>query len=149
MLDTDIAYLAGIIDGEGTITLAIKNGSGKQVGAKWSRPLVHVVNTDLALLGWIEERFGGYLYDQPIGKASDRSKPCYRLSWGGPEAIEIVTTVLPYLVVKRAQADVLLRFADTYSATRYGRGGLPEAVKDQRLGLVTEIRSLNKKGRAV
>lgn len=141
--ETEIAYLAGIIDGEGTLTLEKKHGTGPYADRLYLRPLVHVTNTDMVLLDWIQVRFGGYLHPQPIGRAAERSKPCYRLTWGGTKALPLLDAVAPYLVSKRAQADVLFRHA----ATGDWRGKpIPTEVHAERAALLTEIRALNKKG---
>jgi hypothetical protein len=54
----DIAYLAGILDGEGHITPTLK---------------VQVASTDPELLAWLRSRFGGGVYSQRPGKGAQRA----------------------------------------------------------------------------
>lgn len=141
--ETEIAYLAGILDGEGCLTIELRKGTGKYEGRRYTRPLVHVVNTDLGLLAWIQERFGGRINPQPVGKASERAKPCYRLTWHNATAVDLVRVVQPYLVIKGRQADALIRFSAT--GNWIGRT-IPDEVYDERQALLDEVRDLNRKG---
>ena len=54
----DISYLAGIIDGEGCISI---NHSKK---TNEYRLRISITSTDRILLDWVQERYGGYIYER-------------------------------------------------------------------------------------
>lgn len=97
----DAAYLAGIIDGEGSIDIY---ASSEQMLAR-----VSVGNTYLPLLEEIQKHYGGMLCRNKSNK-SNRVKPFYQLEWRGNKRIRpLLEAVLPYLIVKRAQAEFVLQ----------------------------------------
>ncbi len=117
-----LAYLAGIIDGEGTVTIA-----------RWKPPVaklfpydfyqrVIVSNTSEELLVWIQQNF-------TIGKASYQrrppprtgTKPVYRISFDSRHVKHLLRAILPYLIIKRRNAELLLAFPRP-SDTWVGRG---------------------------
>lgn len=54
----DISYLAGIIDGEGCISIT-HNKKRKSY-----RLRISITSTDKILLDWVQERYGGYTYER-------------------------------------------------------------------------------------
>ena len=102
--DTELAYFAGIIDGEGCIYVP-------KADAKYRSPQVVVSNTDLELLAWVQARFGGYLA-KASGRAPmnrERTKDCYTVRWGGAQMIAVLLKpLLPYLVIKRGKAEAAI-----------------------------------------
>jgi hypothetical protein len=51
--DTEAAYAAGILDGEGSIYFSRNRAS------RWPSPIVSVASTDRELLEWLRARLGG------------------------------------------------------------------------------------------
>lgn len=85
------AYIAGLIDGEGCITRA--NG----------RLLVQIGMTDETVIRWLGQIGGTIRVEDGPGRGN--RKPLYR--WrvmAGDEVRRLLRSVLPYLIVKRAQA---------------------------------------------
>jgi len=75
MKDTEKAYIAGIIDGEGSITLV------KQHKNRNPSPMVSVASTDLELLIWLKKTINGANIYISIKK---HPSGCY-FSFGGGE----------------------------------------------------------------
>lgn len=98
-----LAYTAGLIDGEGTISCyEVKNGQGRP----FLRPEVAVAQGEkqIEVLHWLEQNYGGRVHLQAP-----------RYLWGGfhrvgywrlngTKAVELVSKLYPYLIVKREQA---------------------------------------------
>lgn len=101
MTETDIAYLAGIIDGEGSI--------GFYVGRRTpgGNLTVQVTSTCLELLEWICSESGGSVVNQPRWQSLG-SKPCYSWAASGERAAIILASVLPYLIIKHDHASKLI-----------------------------------------
>lgn len=95
------AYLAGLIDGEGSICMVSRGR-----GARTRAVLLVVDNTDMRMLRWIRRNFGGYA--TPGNSRNKRWKPVGEWRVTGERAVEIIEGILPFLVTKRAQAKLAL-----------------------------------------
>ena len=98
------SYLAGIIDGEGCLTI----GAGKKETVTNYNSIVMVTNTNEKLIKWLQHNFGGNYYKSP---ASGNCKPAYRWRFLKHKDTEhLLLSILPYLIIKRQQAITLLEF---------------------------------------
>lgn len=126
------AYVAGFFDGEGCIQIAKTSSmsvSNHVVGGLGL--IVNVVNTNLEVIRSIQEKFGGTLIPKSDRR---RTRPAYYLVFSGKNAAWFLHCLLPYLIVKRKQAEAALVFAETYFASwrnsaSKGRPLTQEAVK--------------------
>lgn len=135
--ETEVAYFAGLLDGEGYISVA-KRG-------RHFAPIVNITNTNLDLLYWVQDRFGGEIYPVSDGRNFPNAKDCYRIMWNGHgEIATVIAAVMPYLVAKKAQAHLIAEFLSLPS--RQGKK-LPVATQLKREELCLAAKSLNKKGR--
>lgn len=115
----DVAWCAGIVDGEGYISVTTQTERvSKACGGYPRRPNwrleVGVNNTDLRMLRKLQDCFGG----NKIQLCSNRNlKPGYKklYSWKshGQAARPFLEAILPYLICKKEQAEVALLFIDT------------------------------------
>ena len=96
---TDAAYLAGFVDGEGSIMLTPRRD---KVALKFS-----VSNTNKAILDWIAIVTGVGAVQQHR-KASDTNKTCFQYQANSEAAESIIEQLLPYLIVKKEQAKLAL-----------------------------------------
>ena len=127
-------YLAGIIDGEGCITI----GAGKKETCINYNALVLVQNTSKKLIDWLQANFGGQIYLSK--KETEKNKEAWMWRLTKQKDIEILLlSILPYLIIKREQAKVLLNFV------RLGR----TTPVESRLKAYEEIRALNVRGKSV
>jgi hypothetical protein len=138
----ELAYMAGIIDGEGTIG-ARHRSNGK--GRRYHDFMMSIASTDARLIDWIHERFGGSR-DYRDQRDSVRHKPLYRVSWAGKQGAAIAEACLPYLVIKKEQALLYLELR-ALMGTR-GARVTPENFA-MRSDLVDQLHVLNKRGKAV
>ena len=101
MTETDKAYLAGIVDGEGSIILKTQMTKSKNGKRYPCRKLeLRVGNTSIELLEWIKQ-FGGHYYYE---KTKDGQKPRYQWCITTRGAAEILEEILPYLIIKKEKA---------------------------------------------
>lgn len=141
-----VGYLAGFIDGEGSLRLT-KNyfaGWNPQYGAR-----VQVSNTNRTVLEDLRRTFGGILTNQP--SRSFGWKDSYQLVWTGRKVKPILLAVGPHLRIKQRQARIVMRFIDHREKTHQGRigrffGHLPKHVIAYRESLYQQMRKLNAKG---
>ena len=147
---TTLAYLAGMIDGDGYITInQSRHGSsfyfGPQVGIAGTRREPH----DLAASIW-----GG-----KVGVYHSKSghRPQFQWSRQGSPAVPIIEALRPYLLVKREQADLALdlwRLTEDARQTRddpfpwFGPDFDPtEACRDLRREMIDLNQSRNRVGK--
>jgi len=145
MDDVTLAYAAGFLDGEGTIT------ANYRVSPKTATPALHyrvmVFNTNREILEWFRDTFGGRtsLYGSP---RHEHHKQVYSWWVSSQEAASVLRLLLPYLRIKRRQAELVLQMADLryeYVKGKRGRQVTP-AILEARRGLVEEIVRLNHRG---
>ncbi len=134
MLERDIAYTAGLVDGEGCITIHQRPGRNYIE--------LFITNTDPRMIGWLHERWGGaatWLYP-----TNPRHKPRGKWEVAARQAAAILPIIRPYLIVKAAQADLALAYQATMG--RQGTRIVPPAQRAERDRLFTVMRGLNRKG---
>lgn len=117
MKDTDLAYIAGIVDGEGCVrinkTKAYKC-QGKVTPTYNAR--IQIRMTDEEAIRFIAQTLGGWYY--PEKKAAPHRKKLYCYQASGKAAENILRTILPYLRVKKEQALTVLALRNLQSVSR-------------------------------
>lgn len=131
------AYLAGIIDGEGTFYI------GQEVRhPKCFNSRILVVNTDIRLINWLKENCGGLVYTR-----SNSKNPSWKLKYEWitqkSQILPICEYVLPYLICKKEQAEVMIEFRKTFDKYRGRNNPVPENIHYFRLDLLSKLRKLN------
>lgn len=97
----DIRYIAGLFDGEGTLGVYANSGGGG------TRRGVSLTNTYHPILITLQQRFGGGIYPQRA--ATLEHKATYQWDLQTKKGIEaFLRAVLPHLIIKRAQAQIML-----------------------------------------
>ena len=106
--ESDAAYLAGIIDGEGSIIMVRQLKGGRR---SWR---LSIPNTSMPLLEWIQKKVGnGTIHEKKIySEKHSRSFFWQIYSWN---ALEVLKQCLPYMIIKR---DLALDFIQEYDAIR-------------------------------
>jgi hypothetical protein len=134
---TIAAYIAGLIDGEGSIML--------NVAATHFQPSIQVVSTDLSILTWLQQVLGcGTIrpktqrpkYDQWTEKRRDQWTFSVCLM---SDVRYILELILPYLRVKKKQAELLL----LYCKEHIPRASITEVEEC----IYNDLRKLNKRGK--
>lgn len=138
----ELAYLAGILDGEGTIGGSMYWAPRSRHGSAVVR--VRVFNTDLRLLNWIHERCGGVVHagGAPLGRA----KQVYLWEIKRKPAAALLAAVAPYLVLKRRQAELVAELVALLVSPANCRSGVPEETNMRRQEIVAELAKLNRRG---
>ena len=108
--ETDLAWAAGIIDGEGCIMVCY-NGSSSARDARYYQVRLVVTNTNAPLIRRLRMFFGGSIAKCKKAKASYRQKAQWSLT--GTLCVEGLRQVLPYLVSKAPEAELAIQVGDT------------------------------------
>ena len=100
---TDLAYAAGIVDGEGCITISKSKMGNFQIQ-------VRVVNTNEWLLQWLKFAFGGRVAPLNDNRKEERGwKPNYYWYLRTEETKEFLKLIYPYLRIKKTQAEIVIK----------------------------------------
>lgn len=154
---TKLAYLAGLIDSDGHITVARSQPSQRsRAKSTMHYPIVGVTNTDERMLQWIVDTFGGS-YSCRMGehmkqKSVERGwKDRYDWRMTGKKCLTLLDEVKEYLVIKRDRAELVLQFRNHEETiknltTRSGEV-VPAGVIEDRERIREMVLSLNKRGR--
>jgi len=98
MEDWKLGYLAGMIDGEGCISIS---RSGTSLNCS-----VTVSNTYLPVLEFLQKEFGGNIHTDRSGRIT----PAHILRWSGNKGKGILTLVSGKLIIKKERAELYLLF---------------------------------------
>lgn len=107
MNEIDLAYIAGLIDGEGYIGIKKSKAyasQGRKTPGYHARIQIRMV--DEPAIAFISEILGGWYYKEKPHSAKGRPLYCYQAS--DQKAEDVLTAVLPFLRVKRQGADTVL-----------------------------------------
>ena len=126
------AYVAGIIDGEGTITLVKKHGNNLH------SPEITVANTSLELLLWLQQRIGGLIKKKVRKMAQHRQ--AYTWVIRDNRVLSLLQEIGSLLLIKRRHAELLMQ---RYKACTPRNGKYTSELLEKKQELVAEIRKLN------
>ena len=98
MLETEKAYIAGIVDGEGSIMLT------KFHKNQYHSPCVSIASTDLELLEWVKNTIKGGKITSKKNYNKNRHKNSYTYTIIYDEAIQLLQDIEPYLVIPKKKA---------------------------------------------
>ena len=136
----DLAYLAGIIDGEGYIGLCL--AKDKRFKKKPNlRPVVTISNTNLELLNWINNTFkyGSFSFSlREDSRQNSRCKTRYRLECASRlNSLKILKAIFPHLKIKKSQANLVIEFLEKHEYGKY---------TEQEWEIYWKLRKINKRG---
>lgn len=139
----ELAYFAGILDGEGC--LSITSGKRRSTSTALTRSTqIYVGNTDPRIIEWIQARFGGSIALRPTPHP-ERHKPLWRWLCSGANIEPVLRAVLPYLIIKREQATVILAYRKTMAMVGSNVPTMDDTQKAQD-DMIAQLRVLNKRG---
>lgn len=110
MIDTTIAYIAGLFDGEGSVRLRLRERT--RVGHSRGRIYNHhqkefelqtqITNKNIDCLNLCKDRYGGRIYKVA------RKVPIYRWMTEGTKALAFLNEIHPYVIIKKPHIDAIL-----------------------------------------
>lgn len=129
MNETDLAWLAGFMEGEGTFAIYHQKRKGKN--GDQLRAAISVTNTDAHLIvrcKSIFESLGCVMHIHEYKNKKGSTRPIYDLQTARHEYVKtICESLIPYLAgEKKAKATLLLSYVDT----RLSKGKKPYDTKD-------------------
>ena len=136
-----LSYMAGIIDGEGSISVDLQRANGKARKHDYYSLRLCVVNTNKELMDWLVKTFGGSYY----AKAKhERRKECFTYRLFGENLLNVIIACYPYFIIKKPQADLAIEFRKTVLGKTCWN--IPQEILDYRHSLYLKSKELNKVG---
>ncbi len=126
-------YLAGFLDGEGEVSANMQT-----CGIKFN-------NTNIDVLKWIHSKLGtGRVIPTKKKLISTRHKRCYAVMVFGNEAKMVLQELIPCLIIKKRQAELVLSYPFVISGKQNN-----SSIWQRRKEIVRELRILNKRGASI
>lgn len=140
------AYLAGLIDGEGSLSIYRRN-SNQTIKPFTFSPVFKIGMTGKSsaeIIRHIHQKYGGEIW---IRDYDNGYKPCTMLAIRGKEVLNILKDIFPFLIVKKSQARIIYEyFSGSMSQKKWKSQIMPDHEYIRRMRLYELIRDLNKKG---
>lgn len=112
MKKTDLAYTAGIMDGEGSIGIAKRKSKSCKRGYTFVL-CIQITSSDEWLCQWLKFAFGGCISHS----TNNASNPMWHWVIGNKQAPSFLRSILPYLKLKRPQAELAIKFQEAKRMT--------------------------------
>lgn len=128
-----LIYTAGLIDGEGTITLSKTNASDK-----YRHPVVSVTSTSYELLEFLKDNFGGHISVQKVYKETHKQSWSWAVS--NDAAIKMIEQIYPFIKEKR-KGNRAKMIIEQYKKLTVRNGKYTETQKQSKLDFETAFLS--------
>ena len=137
MKKTEIAYMAGLVDGEGCLYV----GLDKRRKSGGHAPRLQIRMTHQPTIAWLASKW------QVVVKKEKRKapwRPTFKVMLTGQKALNLVQQILPYLITKRAEAEEFVRFPICNLKGHNDR--VPEFVQNDRMRIRKSLQKLKRLG---
>lgn len=135
MTELEKAYIAGIIDGEGSIMLQ------KFHYNEYHSPCISIASTTLELLNWIKSVVGKGIIKRKKNYNISEHKDCYSYVLKYNDALAFLQEIYPYLIInsKKKRAELILKI---YKSLTPRNGSYSAELLKQKLDFYTEFISI-------
>lgn len=140
MKQTELAYIAASVDGEGSISCKLRRDRRRP----WLFDIrLTITNTDKTWLLWHKERIGGSV--NKTGRKQKGSKQGWKLQVDGIQTKKVIRKLLPYLIIKKPQALLALEY-EPMPHSEYRAGGMSRFRREERKLMYRKMKKLNRRG---
>lgn len=144
MKEIQKAYLAGIVDGEGCISINKTRNKSVRHKHPYYQVRLRVAMTTYEPIQSIQTWCGGIV---SLTKRKGSRKPIYEWLLLNDKAINVLKLIKPYLLLKQKQTEIVINFRDYYHThSGYGRAETPIEVSILREEYFQQMKQLNKRG---
>lgn len=148
---TDLAYAAGIIDGEGSILISQMMPNGRDRKSPYIQARVTVAMSDPRVPQWLADTFGGKA-STSHSPSKQNNKPVTVWRLNSNAAADFCALIRPYMRLKHRQADLLCELLANPVITVNREGGRGNRLTQEEIALRLDywerMRALNREGRA-
>lgn len=144
--DNKWAWLAGFLEGEGSFQI-VKAHPPRSVTTY--NPQISATNCGLMLVDRCKKIAGGHILG-PHGLGHERYKPSYRWVLKGRGVGPTIERLMPFLILKREQAEILLLFRSEVTigsvTGSFGRARAQDSLRQRRETMKLALHALNHRG---
>jgi hypothetical protein len=134
LTEAEKGYIAGILDGEGNVGVLHAHGP------QWISARVQITNTDERLIKWLQEKLGGVT--RVTNRQTSKQKTAYALIIEDMRDVKyFLNTIKSYLIVKKEQAELLLKFVDSRI-----KGWRNKSYSKEEMEMWKKLGELNRRG---
>jgi hypothetical protein len=147
MEEIKIGYMAGIIDGEGSVSLRRSNNNRRSFN-----PMIQVTNTNKEMLNWINANFSGAVYKHTWGHYGKHKNEKAAWLWqlkNHNDVEDFLKLIYPYLIIKKKQAELVLKYIDLHWHGNFNAKNTayyPENLAKKELKIFLDLWKLNSRG---
>jgi hypothetical protein len=136
-----LAYLAGIIDGEGSIQIFKRTNLVKGSINPTYNTFIKVENTNPKMIQFLHQCFSGNKYVVP--KRANRNHR-QTFCWNAPTriAVKCLAECYDFLIIKQKQASTVFQFRKTYEKS-YGSRSVPKYITKIRDKYYSKLKQLH------
>jgi len=146
LTEVEKAYLAGIIDGEGSIGIS-RDYRPNRRHSPFHRARMRITSTNLDLIEYLKTKVGdqGKYHICTRPSRDINRKTTYEIEMGDRLTAKLLHEVLPYLIVKRKHAENVLAFKETFEGFNRGKQ-IPMDIIKKRENYFLMQKELNHRG---
>ena len=126
MTSEQLSYIAGLVDGEGTITIQKRKSKGC-INPSFMG-YVKIFNTDKRMVDWVLKVIGQGSVNTYT--TSGGRKPIHQWAINDRQAEEFLYKIYPFLVIKKEQSEIYFKFRKSFKK-QYPRGTPPELIAER------------------
>jgi hypothetical protein len=131
MRNVDLAYIAGLVDADGTITLSTRNTKGS------TRVNFEIASNKPECLYWcLAVTDMGHVY-----KKNTKYGPTYSWNVFAKQLRQLLPAILPYLITKRYQAEKMLEYFEMVDRVKNTKDGYRKAAVSR---IIEQMQHANK-----
>lgn len=142
--ETDKAYFAGLLDGEGHIGITLAKPRGARSDWRTHAVIVTLSNTHTDTLTWAQTLWPTAKGTLVIRTQSKQRVPIGNLRWSSAAAGVVLRDVVPYLRIKVSQATIALQFIHEMGERAFRAQVISEEEWYRREEMRLAIRQLNR-----
>lgn len=142
--DNDVfwAYLAGIMDTEGSFTIKKEKPANGGINYKYT-PLIQLTMVPAACLNYIRESIAVGNFCVPKAKTAKKGY-AYKMNLSGSANCKFfLNSIMPYIREKKKQAQLILNFFENNIIVKHRRSGIPQEILDFREEVYKQMKLLN------
>lgn len=137
----EIGYLAGLVDGEGTIDFRLVGSKANGNHHVHVTASVSISNTDAGMIAWLDSKLRGITRKQTGWDRGRGARPVARWHVHGRSAGLLCEAILPFLTTyKKKRASIVARFFDNSVTTP--RQEIDTTEAERRLSLLAEYKRI-------
>lgn len=140
----ELAYTAGLLDGEGSIVIAVSKPTEKnklRTKSHWLQ--VSITNTNREIIDWLLSTFGGHISDGTKSISRNKQRPTWNWRITSRKARDFLMKILPYLKIKRMHAEIAIEFQEYMINNNFINKSVPPEVVEKRDSFKSALSSIN------